>query len=413
MLSVVALALDGGILQDRKRRAQATADAAALAAAAVLYENYPTNQGVDVGGTAAAAAYAFAAENGFNNDGVTSSVIVNIPPLSGPYTGLVSYTEVIVTYYQPRSFSNIFGSGAIPVRARAVSRGAWTAPNMGVLVLQYSGKGTLSAQGNGAFTEAGGPVLVNSNSPTAAVDTGNGTLIAPEFDITGGYSSSGGGQLLTNPVPNNIYLGVHPTPDPLAYLPVPTPPPLGTMTKTPLGGGSFNFTLSPGTYYNLPNFKQGDTVTFQQASAGNGGIFYLATGGLNSQGANLIMDPTTSGGIMIYNAGTGTNDSIGITGNPLGTVNLGPLTSGPYTGLTIFQARNAEENMAIAGNGTFDIRGTLYAAGAMLVATGNGAVSNIGSQYVSKDLSLAGNGNIGITYNGPNVARARIITLVE
>jgi len=40
-------------------------------------------------------------------------------------------------------------------------------------------------------------------------------------------------------------------------------------------------------------------------------------------------------------------------------------------------------------------------------------VSNIGSQYVTKDLSLAGNGDVAITYKGSNVARVRILMLVE
>jgi hypothetical protein len=413
LFSMVAISTDGGMLQDQKRHAQSTADAAAMAGAAVLYENYPKYQGADTGGKASSAAYDIASENGYKNDGSTSKVVVNIPPASGIYAGLAGYVEVLVTYYQPRYFSGVFGSGTIPVRARAVARGAWVAPNAGVIVLAYSGKGTLNSQGNGAFTDVGAPVIVNSNNPTAAIAGGNGSLIAPEFDITGGYTMSGGGQLITQPTPNNIYTAVHPTPDPLAYLTTPTPPPSGTMTKTSLGSGNFQYTLSPGTYYNLPNFNTGDVVVFQQASAGNNGIFYLASGGLNSQGANLIMDPTTSGGIMIYNAGTGSNDSINITGNAAGTVNLSPLTSGPYQGMTFFQNRAATESLNIAGNGSFTIQGTIYAANALVQVTGNGAVANIGSQYVSQDLTIGGNGNVTISWAGNQVARTRIIKLVE
>lgn len=413
LLSMVALSLDGGVLQDKKRQAQATADAAAMAAAASLFENYPKNQGADPGGLASQAAFNFAKENGFNNDGTNSVVVVNLPPASGPYKGLSGYVEVIVTWYQQRAFSRVFGADPIPVRARAVARGVWVVPNIGVIVLAYTGKGTLNSQGNGAFTETGAPVIVNSNNSSAAIDTGNGVLKAPEFDITGGFTSSGNGQLVTQPTPGNINLGVHPTPDPLAYLPVPDPPPAGTISKVSLGQGNFQYTLGPGTYHNLPNFSQGDVVIFQQASAGNGGIFYLANGGFNSQGATIKMDTNTSGGMMMYNAGTGTSDAIKITGNPAGSVNITPLTDGPYTGLSFFQARNAPETMHIAGNGNFTIQGTLYASNALLDITGNGALSNIGSQYVSLDLAISGNGNVGITWDGKQVARTRIITLVE
>jgi hypothetical protein len=413
LFGYVALTSDGGILMADRQRAQSTADAAAMAAASVLYQHYPRDGGTDSSGAASQAAFDEASNNGYTNDGTNSVVTVNIPPASGTYAGKAGYVEVLVTYNQQRLFSSVFGAGTLPVKARAVARGAWVAPNDGVIVLQYSGKGTLNDQGNGAMTEIGAPVIVNSNDPSAAVDTGNGIMSAPEFDITGSYSISGGGAMVTSPIPNNILTGVHPTPDPLAYLPVPTAPPAGTITKTSLGSGNFQYTLTPGSYSNLPNFNTGDVVIFQQASAGNGGIFYLTSGGLNSQGANLIMDSTTTGGIMLYNAGTGTNDKINITGNSAGTVSLSPLTDGPYTGMTIFQARNATENMQIAGNGSFTIDGTIYGAGALLKVTGNSAVSNIGSQYVTDDLAITGNGNVAITYNPQKVARTRIITLVE
>jgi hypothetical protein len=413
VLGIAAISVDGGVLLSEKRHAQATADAAALAAASVLYEQYPTYEGKDKDGDAEKAALAEAKANGYANDGTNSVVTVHIPPKTGPYKGMYSYAEVEVTFYQQRSFSRIFGTGAIPVKARAVARGAWIAPNIGVIVLDYTGKGALSSQGNGAFTETGAPVIVNSNNTSALVDTGNGTLIAPQFDITGGYSSSGNGQLITQPTPNNVFTGVHPTPDPLAYLPVPTKPSTGTIDKTSLGMGNFQYVLSPGTHYDLPNFAVGDVVIFKQASAGNGGIFYLESGGLTSTGATIKMDSTTSGGIMIYNAGTGTSDKVNITGNSAGTVDLSPLTSGPYKGLTYFQSRQGAQELHVEGNGSFTIKGTLYAAAAELQVAGNGALSNVGSQYVTRELAISGNGSVSISWSGEEVARTRIITLVE
>jgi len=53
LLAAAALALDGGALLTERRHAQETADAAALAAADDLFLNYPANNGVDSGGTAA------------------------------------------------------------------------------------------------------------------------------------------------------------------------------------------------------------------------------------------------------------------------------------------------------------------------------------------------------------------------
>src|SRR5262249_21761606 len=139
LLGVLAIAFDGGILQAERRHAQATADAAAMAAASVLYQKYPQYNGVDSDGSAKNAALDIASANGHPNDGTNSIVRVTLPPASGPYQGLAGYAEVLVTFNQPRSFSTIFGSGTIPVRARAVARGAWVIPNAGVIVLDYQG----------------------------------------------------------------------------------------------------------------------------------------------------------------------------------------------------------------------------------------------------------------------------------
>ncbi len=66
-------------------------------------------------------------------DAGKSIVTVNIPPASGPFTGKAGYAEVIITYYQQRGFSTIFGSNNLPVKARAVARGS--TGNIGILIL--------------------------------------------------------------------------------------------------------------------------------------------------------------------------------------------------------------------------------------------------------------------------------------
>src|SRR2546423_3459624 len=82
IIGVVALGTDGGRMLQERRRAQAAADAAALAAGADLYQNHWTYFGKDPGGTAHAAALKLAAPNGYANAGLNSLVNVNIPPTS-------------------------------------------------------------------------------------------------------------------------------------------------------------------------------------------------------------------------------------------------------------------------------------------------------------------------------------------
>src|SRR4051794_27775073 len=98
VVGFVAVAIEGGLGQHNRRLAQATADAAALAAASEIFANYPTLQGLD-SGTAATKALAVATANGVPNDGVNSKVTVNIPPKSGAFTGTAGYAEVLIEIY--------------------------------------------------------------------------------------------------------------------------------------------------------------------------------------------------------------------------------------------------------------------------------------------------------------------------
>src|SRR5690242_9175810 len=78
LLGAAAFAIDGGMTQQNRRNVQAAADASALAAADDLFQRYTTNSGLDVGGNAATKTKALASANGYNNDGTTNTVTVNI-----------------------------------------------------------------------------------------------------------------------------------------------------------------------------------------------------------------------------------------------------------------------------------------------------------------------------------------------
>jgi hypothetical protein len=273
-----------------------------------------------------------------------------------------------------------------------------------------------------------GAVVVNSNANGALTNSGGGNITAPGgIDVTG--TVTGGGSYSPNPPTT----GTAPTPDPYSYLPTPSQP--GTVnnwTKAKVNGITV-YDLNPGTYNTsssgngkLPNFSNNDLVIFHQASSGNGGIYYLQSGGFNANGANIvevgdslltqlgITRSPESGGIMIYNAGTGTNDGISITGGNSGTVNLSPLTGGTYQGMLIFQARNAPETVSITGQGNlFTLTGTIYAPDANIKLTGNGSASTIGSSVIGDTITTAGNGTVNVVYNSGGVLNQRTVTLVE
>jgi hypothetical protein len=154
-------------------------------------------------------------------------------------------------------------------------------------------------------------------------------------------------------------------------------------------------------------------LVFNQASAGNDGIYFLKDSGFSSQGASMVMSPATTGGMMFYNEGSGTSDKISITGNEAGVVNLSALTSGTYQGMMIFQNRIAAEPITISGNGSFNMLGTIYAPNAEMSLTGNGASSTIGSAVIARTVTLGGNGSITLNFGSGLVAPQRTVRLVE
>jgi len=405
LISFVAISLDGGMLLEDQRKAQAAADAAALAGAENLYLNYQTGQGMDTSGSAKTAAQTVASSNGFNNDGTTSVVTVKVP--GEKYTGgaksgttiPAGYLEVTVQLNQSRFFSRVLGSSTLPVTARAVARGKWSALKDGIIVLDPTSSGSLNAGGGGSVSVVGANVIVNSNSSTAAIANGGGSLSAPEFDITGvpGTSTPGGGTFS-----GTILNGQYPTPDPLAYLPEPDP---STMTVQSKKKSQYSnrqtVNLSPGVY------QGGISVSGQGMLNMAPGVYYMDGGGFSFTGQGGM----SASGVMIYNAPQSTSDKITINGS--GSITLTPPTSGTYTGISIFQDRASSNTVYVSGNGSSSYSGTFYIAGGTLNITGNGTGDVIGSQYISYDLVTGGNGTFSISWDVNKVARMRQIGLVE
>jgi Flp pilus assembly protein TadG len=406
LLGVAALAIDGGVLVDQRRRVQAAADAAALAAADDLYYRYQTGNGLDGAGTATASALSTAAANGYNNDGITSIVTVNIPAASGIVAKKPGTAEVIVQYNEPRFFSGVFGTATTPVTARAVAMGRWASFNSGILVLNPTGPGTLSATGNGQVSLAGAQVIVNSSDSQGAINSGSGNLTvnglgggASAFNFAGtpGYQTTGSGQFS-----GTIQSGATPTADPLRYLPSFDSSTLSVQSNQTLTiSGYQNTTLNPGVYQGGIAIGGAGDVTM------NPGVYYMAGGGFSYTGwGNLYGDK-----VMIYNAPVTTSDAVNIAGQ--GKVTMTPLDTGLYQGMAIFQDRTSSVPVTVTGNRDMKITGTFYAARAPLNITAISGGNTIGSQYISYNLTFAGNGNINVNWQNNPSANGRAVGLVE
>jgi Putative Flp pilus-assembly TadE/G-like len=405
LLAVVALALDTGLLYDRGRHSQAAADAAALAAAGDLFTTYLnsdyTDNGRDPNGVAAAHARAVAKANGYPDDGTTAKVEVFIPPQTGQFVGKPGYVEVVITYYQSRGFSSIFGTGDLRVGARALARGRWQPTNIGILVLDPTSGSALKIGGGAVARVPNSPVLVNSTSATAMYASGSGPIIQSEhFEITGGYGGGTMGQQFQGP----IDVGMPPTPDPYRNLPEPDP---ASMPRQSLqtadvinhGAGVRTYILKPGLYRNGLSFSGKDSVIMQP------GIYYME-GGFSFSGQGSL----TANEVMLFNDPRGNSDSVKITGQ--GAVTWTPPTSGVYKGMTLFQARDTTAPISISGQGGMNIKGVLYAPDALIDVSGNGD-NFIGNQVVCWQMNFQGNGTFNVPWDPGVLAPVRDLRLVE
>jgi hypothetical protein len=401
ILAFVAIAVDGGGLLDLRRKAQAAADAAALAGAENLFRSYPQYEGLDLDGAAAKAAYAVAAHNGFSNDGASSVVSVRTSPqtyASGPKEGMPlpeGYIEVTVQHNRKRFFSAVLGQGDIPVRARAVARGQWAPPDVAILVLDLHEKAALTSTGESYAKVTGADVYVNSDSSEAATSTG-GTITAPKISIAGGTSVSGtkGGFV------GDVEYGVPPVPDPLRHIPEPDINGMSVQSSGPVKLSNGQRTLQPGTY------RGGISVSGKGSLYMEPGIYYMDGGGFSFSGQGDLYAP----GVMIFNAPSLSSHTVDISGT--GSIVMSPPDSGIYEGLTLFQARYSPNTISVSGGGYMDIVGTFYTANGTLAVGGNGD-SKVGSQYISRFLSIVGNGGLNIDYDKDKAIRRRILHLVE
>jgi Putative Flp pilus-assembly TadE/G-like len=302
MLGIVALVIDAGLMEDRKRHLQGAADAAALAAATDIFTNWyqgtPAAMGKDPQGTAKASAVGIAKRCGYTDDGgVTTTVTVNIANAkvghvnpSYPTTDGIAfpdgYAEVIITYKEPARFITIFGMSQNTVSARALARGRYVGTGDGVILLDPHASGALTVKGSGnsgGITVNNGDITIDSDSQTAGVTSGSHAIVTSQngFYTRGNVS----GNFLGGP----IVPGSPPLPDPLRALPAPTAAALNLPTQTYPSGS--DYTMSPGVY--TGGFQPSGNVTLKPG-------IYIINGDIKMAGQG---NSVTGVGVMIYFTG--------------------------------------------------------------------------------------------------------------
>lgn len=351
LLGIMALTLDTSYMFEKRNRLHAAADAAAKSAAIEIIRNPSVSQ---------ASLEKFADQqviaHGFlpTRQSGTTSVVVNRGPSSGPFSGNVNYVEVIVSESTSTFFGNVLGWINMTPRATAVA-GAGN-PSACFMTEEDLTIGNTALTMNGCGVAVGGDL--SGTNPNARI-VGTPT---PSVEVAGTCTGTCGAM-------GNLTTGAPPTVDPLEGLPFPTDP----------GGCSAGVaaTLNPGCYTSIAA-----TVTTLTP-----GIYYV-TGTIdinNLSGTNVMIFLTGAGHL------TATNNK---------ELHLTAPTTGPYTGIAIFQDPSNVSNFDTGNNFLLDVSGAIYMPGtdvdfpnaltfssttctlfiakSLSVRNGNGSISNSG-----------------------------------
>jgi Flp pilus assembly protein TadG len=375
LVGITALAVDGGNVYSDRRHAQNAADAAALAAALSRIN----------GEVWVNRAYQVAASNGYNNNGVTNSVVVVSPPTAGVYKGNIEYIQVTITSHVRTYFASVVGMQSLTntVQAMARAKPSVLGPLFGgaaVVALaptsdcwfhkafEVNAELTLDIFGSG--------ILINSNNPTCALWTqGEGSI---RIETLQPIQIVGGAQIQKPKL-------ITPYPPVTHWAPIPYPPPV-FMPKVSCTGSSHQ--VSPDS---------------QEMTPGNWGREPFPPTGIN----RLAPGTYCLGGDFILGPGqTLTGDEVVIvmesgqlrwTGGSL--IKIGAPKSGKYHGLLIYQPMENQNTMILNAEIDSSIKGTILAPAAQIRIKGNASTYGFHSQIIGYTILADGQDNVIIKYN--------------
>lgn len=116
---------------------------------------------------------------------------------------------------------------------------------------------------------------------------------------------------------------------------------------------------------------------------------YIVGGNLSLTGSGTI----SSSGVTFY-----TKSSTSVAGGS--NLSLTAPTSGTYSGVLFFQARNDNSSLTVSGGGGTTVQGILYAPAASVTLSGGSSGTTMALDIVSDTLTVTGSG----TFSNSNYA---------
>jgi hypothetical protein len=378
LIGMTALAIDGGNALVDRRRTETAASAAALTAALTRIN----------GGDWRSAALATANANGYNNDGISSIIEMNTPPLSGPYAGNSEYIEVIITSHLDTYFGPVIGVPRVTNVARAVTRtkpseyGAMFDGYALVSLAPHSDceedkKKSFWIHSEATISLTGGGIFVNSdNTDCAFMQFGSGSVRIQDTSpivVVGGEDIQKPKLITPYPIQTGAV--------PISY------PPAIEMPKVGCG--------KPATVDEL-------TGTSMTAGAWDGGDEEFPPEGVTSLGAGTYCIR----GDVVFDSGTKVEGKgvlfIIEDGNFLvsggAEVTLTAPLHGKAKGLLIYMPIQNQKRIALNGNAESRFRGTIFAPAGDIRLNGMDSRYGFHSQIIGKYIEVDGQDNIVINY---------------
>jgi len=404
LVAMTGLAIDGGNAYSDRRHAQNAADASALAAGLARVRENPSQ--TTLTSTVEAAGLARAASNGYDDNGLTNTVDVYVPPISGEYAGNSSYLQVIIVSQVRTYFGRVVGIDHMTNNVNAVVR-VEPFPDYPVLdgnaiiSCSQSACPAVTVGGSSNTTLIDGGLFVNSNCEddpnklSFEVDGGGG-LTAPTLCAVGGYENQNlnVGLIAPNcrPIDCNTEIvranfdnecgtsvSVDPS-DPNRLL----PGKFSSNSKSFPPNGIDE--LAPGVY--CIDTPKGFDITSGSLKGGcsptepcEGVVFYMQQGGIN-----LNTDH-----IQLYSP-----------------------KSGIYQGLLFSFSESNHSNVTINGNADNTFVGTLMAPDSYVKINGGSATKEIWlGQIISNTAAISGNAVSSLKYSSDDSYEPAISPQVE
>jgi hypothetical protein len=377
IISMVALAVDGGRAFLEKRNVQTAVDAVALGSALARIRD-PQGEWVDQ-------AYAIAEINGYNNNGLNNSVAIYSPPLTGKYTDDIEYIQVIITSFIPTYFGNVIGIKRLRATAEAISRtqDGEIGPILdGNAVVSLAPKSDCQdnrsfwIQGESTLNITGGGILINSSNPDCAMMQNGSASIRiedGEIKVVGGIDVQKP-QLIT-PFPTNTGPG-----HAISYPPPFLMPEFGCRKIAEIQPDKV--TISSGAWDGSQGTFPPPGIQFLESGVYCLDTDFIARNNEPLQGNNVLFK--VEGGEIRFGGET--------------EVNLSAPTSGEFAGLLIYAPIQNHNRIILNGGANTSIRGTILAPGADIHINGNASKYGFHSQIIGYTIQSNGTDNIRITY---------------